>query len=327
MRIIADHIRASVMITGDPRGIAPSNTDQGYVVRRLIRNALIGIQELNLEEGSILKIAEVVISQMSFGYKELDKNKDFIFKCLDHEEHRLGKAIAKAMPLLNKEAIRAKEANEKFSGDVAFDLHQTHGLDILMQLQETKKQGVLIDVNRFNEKQLNHHQASRTASAGKFKGGLADDSENTKKLHTAAHLVLVALKRVLGDHVEQKGSNINSERLRFDFPHSEKMTPEQITEVENIVNEQINKKLPIVCEEMALDKARESGASGIFNDRYGNKVKVYTIGDPSTDSGQVFSKEICGGPHAENTGELGVFKIIKEQSSSSGVRRIKAILK
>lgn len=313
MRVIADHIRAAVMIMGDPMGIAPSNTDQGYVVRRLIRNAIRRGKHLGIDDNFVPKLAGLVIDLMGEQYEEVIANRKFILSNLETEENKFEKTLEKGLKEFEK------ISNSDITGDEAFSLFATYGFPVEMTQELARVKRLDVDLEGFKEKFKKHQDLSRTAAAGKFKGGLADDSENTKKLHTAAHLMLVALKKVLGDQVEQRGSNINPERLRFDFAHPEKLTPEQLTEVERIVNEQIQNKLPIVCQEMSLDEARESGAAGIFNDKYGNKVKVYTMGG--------FSKEICGGPHAENTEELGVFKIIKEQSSSSGVRRIKAILK
>lgn len=312
MRAIADHLRAVTMIMGDNKGIAPSNTDQGYVVRRLIRNAVRHGRQLGIEHKFGNHLAKIVIELMGNEYNELEKNRDFIFNNLALEEKKFGKTIERGM----KEFEKISDSD--ILGQQAFELFATYGFPLEMTLDLAKDKGLNVDVEGFKKEMQAHQEKSRTASAGKFKGGLADDSENTKKLHTAAHLTLAALKQVLGAHVEQRGSNINPERLRFDFSHGEKMTDEQIAEVERLVNEQIDKNIPVVCDEMSLDEARESGATGIFDDKYGNKVKVYTVGD--------FSKEICGGPHAENTGELGHFKIIKEKSSSSGVRRIKAVL-
>ena len=203
-------------------------------------------------------------------------------------------------------------------GKTAFNLYQTYGFPIEMTKELAEEKGMSIDEDGFQQELKKHQELSKIASAGKFKGGLADSNEQTKKLHTAAHLLLAALRKVLGSHVVQKGSNITAERLRFDFLHQEKMTEEQKQEVEKLVNQAIQQDLDVTCEEMTLEQAKNKGAMGVFEHKYGKKVKVYTIGD--------FSKEICGGPHVEKTGELGNFKIKKEQSSSAGVRRVKAIL-
>ncbi|MFA7662384.1 MAG: alanine--tRNA ligase [Patescibacteria group bacterium] len=339
MRIVADHLRAATMIMGDSLGIAPSNTDQGYVVRRLIRNAIRHGRLIEIKDNFSIQIGQVVIDQMSEQYTELAKNHEFVLKNLEDEEIKfkktLEKGLVEAYKIFNKytedkniTGMRGYDfkngelppvANPVISGEDAFYLFQTYGFPIEMIKEMAEKRNMVVHVGGFIEYMKHHQDLSRTASAGMFKGGLADDSENTKKLHTAAHLMLSAMRQVLGNHVEQRGSNITPERLRFDFSHAEKMTPEQIKEVERLVNEQIEKKTPIVCEELDLEQARQSGAMGIFDNKYGNKVKVYTIGETS--------KEICGGPHADNTGDLGHFEIIKEESSSSGVRRIKAILK
>lgn len=207
----------------------------------------------------------------------------------------------------------------------AFDLYQTYGFPLEMINEELAPYSLFIDEKEFEQEFKKHQELSRTATAGKFKSRLADNSEQVTKLHTATHLLLAALRKVLGEHVFQKGSNITAERLRLDFSHSEKMTQEQIKEVEDIVNEQIKKDLPVSCKEMSLDEAKKIGAMGVFESKYGERVKVYSVGK-SAQGGLPFSQEICGGPHIKNTGELGHFKILKEESSSAGVRRIKAIL-
>ena len=206
----------------------------------------------------------------------------------------------------------------EIDGKLAFDLYQTYGFPIEMIIELVQEKNLFVDIKDFEEELKKHQELSRTASAGMFKGGLADQGEIATKYHTATHLLLAALRQVLGGHIYQKGSNINAERLRFDFSHPQKMTQEEIKKVEDMVNEKIKENIPVVCEEMSLEEAKNKGAMGVFESKYGEKVKVYTIDN--------FSKEICGGPHAKNTGELGKFKIVKEESSSSGVRRIKSIL-
>jgi len=306
MRIIADHIKAVTFIIGDDKGIVPSNVDQGYVVRRLIRRAVRYGRQLEIKDELWTKqIAEIVIEDYKEVYSELEKNKEFILNNLDEEEQKFKKTLERGLREFEK-------------GTDAFILFSTYGFPIEMTQELAKEKGEEIDVKKFNEQMKKHQELSRTASAGKFKSGLADTSEETKKLHTVAHLLLASLRKVLGDHVVQKGSNITAERLRFDFSHFEKMTDQQKEEVEKLVNEVIKKDLEVKCEEMPLDEAKKQGAMGIFESKYGEKVKVYTIDD--------ISKEICAGPHVEHTGELGKFKITKEQSSSAGVRRIKAIL-
>jgi len=306
MRIIADHIKAVTFIIGDDKGIVPSNVDQGYVVRRLIRRAVRYGRQLEIKDELWTKqIAEIVIEDYKEVYSELEKNKEFILNNLDEEEQKFKKTLERGLREFEK-------------GTDAFILFSTYGFPIEMTQELAKEKGEEIDVKKFNEQMKKHQELSRTASAGKFKSGLADTSEETKKLHTVAHLLLASLRKVLGDHVVQKGSNITAERLRFDFSHSEKMTDEQKEEVEKLVNEVIKKDLEVKCEEMPLDEAKKQGAMGVFESKYGEKVRVYTIDN--------VSKEICAGPHVEQTGELGHFRIIKEQSSSAGIRRIKAIL-
>jgi len=299
----------------DDKEIAPSNLDQGYVVRRLIRRAIRYGRQIEIKDNLWTKeIAKVVIEDYKDIYQELEKNKEFIFNKLDDEETKFEKTLEKGLKEFEK-------------GISAFVLFSTYGFPIEMTQELAKEKGEKIDIEKFNEEMKRHQELSRTASAGKFKSGLADDSEEVKKLHTAAHLLLAALRRVLGEHVFQKGSNITAERLRFDFSHSEKMTDEQKQEVEKLVNEIIEKDLPVHLEEMTLEEAKGKGAMGVFESKYGEKVKVYTIGDNSdVKSEPPFSREICAGPHAEKTGELGHFKITKEESSSSGIRRIKAVL-
>jgi len=315
IRIIADHIKAATFIMSDDKEIAPSNLDQGYVVRRLIRRAIRYGRQIEIKDNLWTKeIAKVVIEDYKDIYQELEKNKEFIFNKLDDEETKFEKTLEKGLKEFEK-------------GISAFVLFSTYGFPIEMTQELAKEKGEKIDIEKFNEEMKRHQELSRTASAGKFKSGLADDSEEVKKLHTAAHLLLAALRRVLGEHVFQKGSNITAERLRFDFSHSEKMTDEQKQEVEKLVNEIIEKDLPVHLEEMTLEEAKGKGAMGVFESKYGEKVKVYTIGDNSdVKSEPPFSREICAGPHAEKTGELGHFKITKEESSSSGIRRIKAVL-
>jgi len=314
MRIIADHIKAACFIIGD--GIHPSNLGQGYVLRRLIRRAARYINFLGVTDD---KIYLDLINEVGKIYKEeypnlLKNTASVIAPEVKKEVEKFDRTLEKGLRELNK----MKERGEKISGKEAFDLYQTFGFP-----KEMVKEEVDFDEKEFNEEEEKHSELSKTASAGMFKGGLADTSEETTRLHTAAHLMLEALRRVLGKHVEQKGSNITAERLRFDFSHPEKMTKEQIEETEKIVNEQIEKKLPVKFLEMDKEEAKETGATGVFEHKYGERVKVYFIGGGEEN----FSKEICGGPHVQNTGELGKFKILKEESSGAGVRRIKAILK
>jgi len=319
IRIIADHIRAATFILAE--GIEPSNLDRGYVLRRLIRRAIRHGKIIKINSPFVFKIAEIIIQRMATEYPELESNKNFIIEQLVKEEEKFEKTLEDGLKEFeNIIKINGKGKNPKteITGHQAFILFSTYGfpLEIIKELAAEK--GLKIDETEFNKEFKNHQELSRTATAGRFKGGLADQTEETKKLHTAAHLLLAALRKILGDHVYQKGSNITAERLRFDFSHVEKLTTEQKEKIEAMVNEQITKNITVKCEEMTLDEAKKRGAMGIFGDKYGQTVKVYSINN--------FSCEICGGPHAENTGQLGKFKLIKEESSSSGVRRIKATL-
>lgn len=310
--IVADHLKSATFIVGDDKGVAPSNTDQGYVVRRLLRRAIRYGRGLGITKDMWTKeVAQVVISDYQDTYPELGRNQAFIEENFDKEEEKFNRTLENGLKEFNK-------ISGDIDGALAFNLYQTYGFPIEITEELATEKGVKVDKASFMIELAKHQELSRTASAGKFKGGLADSSEATTKLHTAAHLLLAALRQVLGDHILQKGSNITAERLRFDFSHNEKMTPTQIEEVERLVNEAISKKLEVNCEEISLEEAKNTGAMGVFDSKYGEKVKVYTAGN--------FSREICGGPHVNNTGDLGHFRIVKEESSSSGVRRIKATL-
>lgn len=312
-RVIADHIRAATYIMGDNAGIEPSNVDQGYVVRRLIRRAIRYGKQLGIEQVFTFKVAEVVIDIMKKSYPELKNNKDFIINQLVKEEEKFLETLERGLKEFKKMSF-----DKKISGKEAFILFSTYGFPIEMTQEIANEKALEVDIKEFEKEMKQHQELSRTASEGKFKGGLADAGEENIKLHTATHLLHAALRKVLGDHVEQRGSNITSERLRFDFSHAEKMTDDEKKQVEDLVNDWISKDLEIVCEEMSFDDAKKQGAIGLFEDKYGDKVKLYTISD--------ISCELCGGPHVKKTGELGSFKIKKEESSSSGIRRIKAIL-
>jgi alanyl-tRNA synthetase len=320
-RIIADHLRAACFILAEE--IQPSNLERGYVLRRLIRRAIDFGRELGIKGVFTFKIAEVVIQKMSDEYPELRKNKDFIIEQLVREEQsfseenmdkKFDRYFDKYMKKIGKKPALI------IVSDV-FDLNTVHGIPIRKIKELAKKKNFILekDWEKGFEKEFKKHQElSRTATAGKFKSGLADHSEEVTKLHTATHLLLAALRKVLGEHVFQKGSNITGERLRLDFSHPDKLTDEQLKKVEDLVNEQIKKDLLVKCEEMSLENAKKEQAIGVFETKYGDKVKVYSVGQ--------FSKEICGGPHIKSTGELGHFKIKKQESSSAGVRRIKAVL-
>ncbi|MCU0679285.1 MAG: alanine--tRNA ligase [Planctomycetes bacterium] len=315
--VIADHLKGAVFIMGDDRGVAPANLDQGYIVRRLIRRALRFGRMLGIGKNPwTSEVARIVAADYQDEYPELKRNIDFIIKELNKEEFKFSQTLVKGEKMIKGGIM---------DGETAFNLFQTYGYPPEMTKEICTEKGISLtaDFNgEYTAALCRHQELSRTASAGKFRGGLADAGETTKKLHTAAHLLLAALREVLGQHVAQKGSNITSERLRFDFSHGEKLTPEQIAKVQEIVNQAIAKDYPVSCEEMPLENAKKRGALGVFESKYGEKVKVYTVGPDS----QPCSREICGGPHASRTSELGRFIIKKEESSSAGVRRIKATL-
>ncbi len=315
-RIIADHIRCATFILGDPRGVTPSNVDQGYVLRRLIRRAIRYGLQMGIAEGSLKDIASAVIEQYKSAYPELIDNENRILDELDKEEQRFQRTIRQGLKEFDKLIERLDD--KKIDGKAAFHLYDTFGFPLEFTLELAKEKNYTVDEAGFNEAFEQHQKVSAAGAEQRFKGGLADTSEVTAKLHTATHLMHDALGKVLGSEVKQMGSNITPERLRFDFGFERKVTPEELKQVEDIVNAAIAKKIPITIEEMSVDEAKAQGAVGVFDDKYGNIVKVYTMGD--------YSKEICGGPHAKNTGDLGKFVIQKEQSSSAGVRRIKAVL-
>ena len=375
-RIIADHMRTSTFILGDDRGVSPSNTDQGYILRRLIRRAVRYGMSLDMAEGFTAQIARVIIDQYREVYPELERNSAFVLEQLQLEEGRFARTLrqgekefekvyanavntrALLESILNAEdkaafarelaqqkklrpspdmlpIIEAANANDEsalvaalnarmatldtLDGRSAFKLYDTYGFPIEMTIELAAEKGLKVDEADFAERFKKHQELSHQGADQKFKGGLADHSEQTAKLHTATHLLHAALRKVLGDEVAQKGSNITAERLRFDFSFGRKVTPEELQQVEQLVNEAIQAKAPIVCEEMTVPEAKARGAIGLFESKYGEKVRTYKMGE--------FSFEICGGPHAANTGDLGAFKIMKEESSSAGVRRIKAVLK
>ncbi|MDD6040958.1 MAG: alanine--tRNA ligase [Clostridia bacterium] len=374
-RIIADHMRTSTFIMGDDRGVSPSNVDQGYVLRRLIRRAVRYGMGIGMPDGFTGEIARVVINQYKDVYPELERNQAFVLEQLALEEARFAKTLRQGekefekiytnvqntrstleailsaedkvalaqeyartrklrpspdmMPIIEAanagdeqalmQAINARLSTlSVMDGRSAFRLYDTYGFPIEMTIELATEKGLTVDENDFAERFKQHQATSQAGAEQRFKGGLADHSEQTARLHTATHLLHAALRKVLGPEVAQKGSNITAERLRFDFSFGRKMTAEELAEVERLVNESIAAKAPIICEEMTVAQAREQGAIGLFESKYGERVKVYTMGS--------FSKEICGGPHAENTGDLGSFKIKKEESSSAGVRRIKAVI-
>ncbi len=318
-RIIADHMRTATIILGDPKGgVKPGNVGANYVLRRLIRRAVRYGMDLGLPSGFTATIADIVIGTYRNFYPELAEKRDMIVAELTAEESRFAKTLSQGRHEFEKIAtIMAQHGQTLISGKTAFKLYDTYGFPLELTEELAAERGMTIDAEGFKKAEEKHKEASKQGE-GVFKGGLADHSEQTTRLHTATHLLHKALKIVLGEHANQKGSNITVERLRFDFSHSEKMTKEQLKQVEDIVNEQIARALPITCDTMTIEEAKAAGATALFTAKYGEQVKVYTMGD--------FSKEVCGGPHANNTSELVAFKILKEESSSAGVRRIKAII-
>ena len=366
IRIIADHMRTATFIIGDDRGVTPSNVDQGYVLRRLIRRAVRHGMKLGMPQGFTCEIAKVIIAQYKATYPELESHEEFILEQLKLEEERFSRTLKKGVAEFEKvvgnirrtrEALEAAKAEktpesagklrptpemqpiiaalkdgtatdemfdrvlstlDTIDGRSAFKLYDTYGFPIEITTEMAAEQGLKVDTEGFDERFKQHQATSHAGAEQRFKGGLADASEETAKLHTATHLLQAALRKVLGDEVHQKGSNITAERLRFDFSFGRKMTDEEKAEVEKLVNEAIQAAVPVVCEEMTVAEARAQGAMGLFESKYGERVKVYTMGK--------YSKEICGGPHARNTGDLKSFKIKKEEASSAGVRRIKAVI-
>jgi alanyl-tRNA synthetase len=322
MRIIADHLRAAVFILGDSIGIKPGNLGQGYVLRRLIRRAIRYGRMLEIKGPFTTDVARIIVSQYDY-YPELDKNKDFIYFQLDEEEKKFDLTLEKGLKKLDN---LISGGDGKILGKNAFLLFQSYGFPIEMTIELAKEKGRKVDVGGFEEEYKKHQELSRTSSAGQFKSGLADHSEKTTRLHTANHLLLAAMKKVIPDEdIRQRGSNINPDRIRFDFSISRKMSEEEIKEIEELVNEKIEAGLNVKREEMSVEEAFESGAQGEFGAKYPDVVSVYTVEDPSEAEGW-FSREICTGPHVVNTKEIGKLKIIKEQSVSSGIRRIKAAI-
>ncbi len=317
-RIVVEHLRTATFLMAD--GVRPANVDQAYVLRRLIRRAIREARKLGVTSTFTPAIAEVVIREYGDVYPELMENSDAIHAAFAEEEQQFASTLERGTREFNKLVSSFPPHVEKkvISGRKAFNLYETYGFPLELTMEMAQERGFSVDIKGYEKAYEKHQQLSRAGAQQKFKGGLADASEKTAALHTATHLLHTALRQVLGDHVQQAGSNITADRLRFDFSHGEKMSAEEIAQVEMIVNEVITRKLPIECKEMSIEEARESGAMGLFEHRYGDQVKVYRIGD--------FSMEICGGPHARNTEELGRFKIKKESSSSRGVRRIKAVL-
>ncbi len=319
-RVIADHIRTATFILGDPKAVTPSNVDQGYVLRRLIRRAIRFANSLEMPVNSIIEISKVYIEQYKAVYPELDKQSAFIIEQLKLEEERFTRTLKQGLKEFEKVSNQMQnEGKTVVDGQTTFHLYDTFGFPPELTSEMAKEKGYTVDMAGFEECFKEHQKKSSQGSEQRFKGGLAEQTEETARLHTATHLMHSALRKVLNDpDVAQKGSNITSERLRFDFTFGRKVTREELDEVEKLVNEAIQADVEIICEQMPLEEAKASGAIGLFESKYDTVVKVYTMGE--------YSKEICGGPHASRTGELGKFKIKKEESSSAGVRRIKAVL-
>lgn len=316
MRIIADHIRTSVFILGDDAGVVPSNTDRGYILRRLIRRMIRHARKLNIDLNSDFEVtlAELIINKYSKYYEELSKNKERIIDELAKEKVKFSKTLEKGLKVFEKETANLN----KIDKDLAFKLYDTYGFPIELTCELAEEKNMEVDTEGFKEKFKEHQEKSRTASKGMFKGGLAGDSETETKYHTATHLLNAALKITVSEDVHQKGSNINNERMRFDFSCDHKLTPEEIKNTEDLVNKWIKEDLPVSVKEMTKEEAVKIGAEHMFIERYPDVVTVYFVGD--------VSKEICMGPHVKSTSEIGTFKIVKEEASSAGVRRIKAII-
>lgn len=325
VRIIADHSRASVFIIGDPKGVSPSNVGAGYVLRRLIRRAVRHGMKLGIDTAFLGNVADAVIENFKCAYPELEENSSKIKAELSAEEEKFRLTLKKGEAEFQKLLPNLMKNPKKIiSGKVAYNLYETYGYPLELTKELGEENGFTVDEEGFKEAEKKHQEASKSLDAGKAKGGLAEQSDITTKYHTATHLLQQALVQVLGDQVAQKGSNINNERMRFDFTFSRPMTKEEIAQVEQIVNDKINEDLPVTMEVKTLEEAVAEGARALFVNKYGESVKVYTVGkDPKNDW---FSKEVCGGPHVQHTAQIGKFKIEKEQSSSAGVRRIRATI-
>ncbi|MGI6004346.1 MAG: alanine--tRNA ligase [Christensenellales bacterium] len=315
MRIVADHVRSATFILGDERGVTPSNVDQGYVLRRLIRRAVRHGLSIGMQSATA-GVAGVIVDNYARAYPELEARRDHIIRQLELEEQRFARTLRQGLREFEKRVARLQGG--QIDGKTAFRLYDTFGFPIEMTVELAGERGLTVDTEGFEDAFREHQQKSQSGAQQRFKGGLADTGEQTAKLHTATHLMLAALKRVLGEEISQKGSNITAERLRFDFNFPRKVTREELDQVEKIVNDAIDAAIDVTFEEMSVEEAKACGAEGVFESRYGESVKVYSI--------EGISREICGGPHVSNTRQLGSFKIRKEESSSAGVRRIKAVL-
>ena len=318
MRIIADHTRTSTFLLGDRNGVSPSNVDQGYVLRRLIRRAMRYCRAIGVDDGALAELARLYVDKYKNAYPYIKENEERIVLELNAERDKFAKTIEQGLKEIDKVLSHLPQGMTVFPGKTAFRLYDTFGFPIEMTEELAKEKGFVLDTEGYKKAFADHQALSKAGAEQKFKGGLADNGVQTARLHSATHLLNAALKTVLNDNsIQQKGSNITAERLRFDFNFPRPLTKEELERVEQLVNGEIAKDVPVKLEEMTVEQAKAAGAIGVFSSKYGEVVKVYTIG---------FSKEICGGPHAATTGELGKFRIVKEQSSSAGVRRIKAVL-
>ena len=316
-RVVLDHVRTATFMLGDTKGIVPSNTDQGYILRRIIRRAVRFGRNIGLPQGALNNVAKTIIAKYADVYPELAVNSARVYEELEKEENKFSKTLQQGLREFEK-ATACIAAGGVIDGVTAFHLYDTYGFPVEITCEMAREKGLNVDVEGYEAAYAEHQEKSRAGSEAKFACGLADHKEETTRLHTATHLLHAALKKVCSPDIQQKGSNITEERLRFDFNFSRKLTPEEVAEVENLVNAQIKADVPVVMREMSLEQAREEGFTGLFESKYGETVKTYSIGG--------FSKEICGGPHASRTGELGTFKIAKQENVSAGVKRIKAVL-
>lgn len=316
-RVVLDHVRTATFMLGDTKGIVPSNTDQGYILRRIIRRAVRFGRNIGLPQGALNAVSKTIIEKYKNVYPELLQNSAKIFEELEKEENKFSRTLQAGIREFEKVAANLSSGGV-INGVTAFHLYDTCGFPVEITVEMAAEKGLKVDVEGYKKAYLEHQEKSRAGSEQKFACGLADHKEETTKLHTATHLLHAALKKVISPDIEQKGSNITEERLRFDFNFSRKLTPEEVAAVESAVNGQIELNVPVVMKEMTLQQAKEEGFTGLFESKYGEKVKTYSIGE--------FSKEICGGPHSESTGALGKFKITKQENVSAGVKRIKAVL-
>jgi len=315
-RVIADHLRAAVFILG--AGVLPSNTDRGYILRRLIRRMVRHSDILGMADNSLAELSAIVVSSYASIRPDMVEKEKEIQEAIQAEEKKFRQTLKNGLQEFDRLVLKSAGRDRRLPGFEAFYFYQSFGFPKEIMQELCAENNIIFDALGFEKEYEKHQDISRAGTAQRFAGGLADHSEQTTKLHTATHLLHASLRKVLGEHVQQKGSNITPERLRFDFSHPQKMTAEEISAVEIMVNEQIKRKLQVTKEIMTPAEAKQSGALGFFEKKYGEQVSVYTVGD--------FSKEICGGPHVENIGEIGNFKIIKEEAVSAGIRRIKATI-